>query len=153
MTTAQNSPAFDFGAPVSVITDPAEFAELPNEVAERRASISQANLDLVKGAPGAAQAAIEAEVHFGKLSFVFEGDTYWVDSPDEWDLEVFEAQEMGRLVTMVREVVGQKQYEHFKSQPNPEDPDGPRIKRKRVLADLTALLDAATAAGGTSVKK
>ncbi len=60
------------------------------------------------------------------LSFDFDGDTYAVPPAREWDLDVLEAYEDGRIAATCRALLGPAQWETFRSKP-------------RKVADLEAL--------------
>lgn len=143
---------FDFGVPVAVINTPEEFKELPDEVAKRRVERLEAKPKPIEvpDVPGQAKAAVIAEVHgINDLPFTFDGETYWVPPIDEWDIEVFEHQEDGKLVSLVKLLLGEKQWERFKSEVDPDRAPGVRRRKKRTITEMLALLDAATKATGT----
>lgn len=143
---------FDFGTPVSVIGTAEEFLDLPAEVAKRREEREAAKPVPVEvpEVKGEAKAALEAETHGpNDVSFEFDGETYWVPLVDEWDLEVFECQEDGKMVGLVRTLLGEEQYAKFKSEVDPDRAHGLRRKKKRTLPDLLEIFGAATKATGT----
>jgi hypothetical protein len=146
---------FDFGIPVAHIGNPGDnVLDIPDEVARRRAERAEAEntakpLVTMDEAKGQAEAAIIAEVQHTGVSFVFDGDTYWVPLVDDWDLDIYEAQESGKLVTMVQSILGVAQYAQFKTT---DDGDGGRIVKKRTLKDLLSILNASAAAAGGKSK-
>lgn len=147
---------FDFGVPVDVIGEAGDnVLDIPDEVARRRADRAGAEstaapLVTVAEAKGQAEAALIAEVKHTGVSFVFDGETYWVPRVDDWSIDIYEAQEDGKLIVMVRTLLGLAQYAQFKSEPDPDN-EGSRRPRKRILKELIAILNAASgAAGGKS---
>ncbi len=60
--------------------------------------------------------------------FMYDGAKYSVPPAEEWDLDVFEALEEGKLVTGVKALVGADQYAKFR-------------REHRTLAELTAFME------------
>lgn len=72
-------------------------------------------------------------------SFEYNGHTYVVSHPDTWTIEVLEAYEEGKVVTVVRKILGEDQYNEFK-------------KREKPLAkDLQEFIQAMFAESGVDV--
>ncbi len=61
--------------------------------------------------------------------FEYDGARYHVPPAEEWDLDVFEALEEGKLVTGVKALLGPEQYAMFR-------------KEHRTLKELTAFMEA-----------
>lgn len=59
----------------------------------------------------------KAEAKSEMVSFEFDGDTYSVAPADEWDLDVLEAFEDGKVVATVRALVGPAGWATYKSKP------------------------------------
>lgn len=78
---------------------------------------------------------VKAEATKAKASFTFDGVKYSVDSTMDWDLEVLEAVEDDKIVTIVRTLMGPEQWAKFKAKP-------------RKVADLNALFEAIAKAVG-----
>lgn len=78
---------------------------------------------------------VKAEVSKAKPSFTFDGVKYSVDNTMDWDLDVLEAVEDDKIVTIVRALMGPDQWAKFKSKP-------------RKVADLNALFEAIAKAVG-----
>lgn len=60
------------------------------------------------------------------VSFTFEDVAYSIPAADEWSLDAIEAFEDGKSATLIREILGAKQWATFKEKP-------------RKVSDLTAL--------------
>lgn len=146
---------YNFGVPVQHIgAEGDNVLDIPDEVARRRADRAAAGEDEKPGvtvaeAKGQAEAALIAEVQHTGVSFEFDGDTYWVPVVDEWSLDVYEAQEDGKTIGMVRALLGTAQYAQFKSE---SDGDGGRKPKARTLKDLIAILNASAASAGGKSK-
>lgn len=146
---------FDFGVPVDYIGNEGDnVLDIPDEVARRRAAraveSTEAPLVTVADAKGQAEAALIAEVQHTGVSFTFDGETYWVPRVDDWSIDIYEAQEDGKLIVMVRTLLGTAQFAQFKTEADPDN-EGFRRPKKRVLKELIAILNAAAgAAGGKS---
>lgn len=67
--------------------------------------------------------------------FTFDGVKYTVDNTMDWDLDVLEAVEDDKIVTIVRTLLGPEQWAKFKSKP-------------RKVADLNDLFQAIAKAVG-----
>jgi hypothetical protein len=67
--------------------------------------------------------------------FEFEGETYTAPASSEWDLDVLEALEEGRMIAAVKALVGPEQYARF------------RAKHSKI-ADLEAFMEALQGAVG-----
>lgn len=63
----------------------------------------------------ATQNSAKAEALDLKISFDFDGHTYEVPPARDWDLDVLEAYEGGMIATTVRAVLGEEQYQIFRS--------------------------------------
>jgi hypothetical protein len=72
----------------------------------------------------------EAEGRHEDLEFSFEDKTYSVPAPDDWDLDILEAYEEGRIVAVVKGLLGEAQYGAFKAM------------KRRTVGDLGRLFDA-----------
>lgn len=77
----------------------------------------------------------KSEVTKSKVHFTFDGDKYAIDSTADWDITVLEAVEDGKTVSVVRAILGDKQWEKFKAKP-------------RKVDDLNKLFEAITKATG-----
>lgn len=63
------------------------------------------------------------------LTFEYDGETYEIPPSSEWDLEVLEQYEEGKIAATVRALLGEEQYlAKFKS-------------KKRTVRDLTVLFE------------
>lgn len=78
---------------------------------------------------------VKAEAKNTKPTFTFDGVKYTVDNTMDWDLEVLEAVEDDKIVTIVRALMGPDQWAQFKSKP-------------RKVTDLNALFEAIAKAVG-----
>jgi hypothetical protein len=58
---------------------------------------------------------VAAEATGEKLAVEFRGATYTVDAAGDWDLEVLEALEDGKMTTAVRALLGPDQFAAFKA--------------------------------------
>jgi hypothetical protein len=145
--------AVDFGVPVEALRSTDEIFGLPPEVAQRRTERGELTVvpdlepEQPEEIPGQARAAVEAEANGTGTRFEFDGETYTVESMDEWDIDVFDAEASGRPWQVVRILLGDAQYERFKSEPDPERPSR-RRKKKRTLSDLNDMLTAINRAVG-----
>lgn len=72
--------------------------------------------------------AIKAEAQSTHTDVEYQGQTYSVPPTMEWDLDVLEALEDGQIVKAVRALLGEEQYQKFKS-------------TKPTVADLNALFE------------
>lgn len=68
--------------------------------------------------------------------FIFEGEKYEVPPTSEWDLDVLEAVEEDKAVSIVKALLGAEQYAKFKNQ------------KPRKVADLIKLFEALSRAVG-----
>jgi hypothetical protein len=144
--------AVDFGVPVEALRSTSEIFGLPPEVAQRRAERGELTVvpDLEperEEIPGQAKAAVEAEATGTGVRIEFDGETYLIPNMDDWDIDVFDAEESGRPWAVVRLLLGEVQYQRFKTEPDPERP-GQRRKKKRTMRDLTEVLTAMNRAVG-----
>lgn len=143
---------FDFGVPVAVLKRPEDFTELPVEVAVRRAErlAAEPEPEPVVRPKDNAVAAIKAEVEddFEGTTFVFDGETYKIPLQDDWDVEIYEANDTGKVHLVIRLILGDFQWDKFKSEIDPANPMW-RRKKKRVAKDLVEMMDAINKAGGT----
>jgi len=73
-----------------------------------------------------------------EISFEFDGETYTVPPAREWDLDVLESYENGMIATCVRAVMGEEQYDRFKSEPAE---GGERKPKRRTVGDLNDLFE------------
>lgn len=70
----------------------------------------------------------KAEALGQEIEFEYDGHTYTVPPAREWDLDVLESYESGMIATTVRSVLGEEQYEIFRS-------------TKRTVGDLQDLFE------------
>lgn len=68
----------------------------------------------------------EFEAKGQKISFQYDGETFEVLPPAEWDVEALEAVEDQKIVTCIRLILGDEQWKRFKARP-------------RTVGDLNAL--------------
>lgn len=77
---------------------------------------------------------LQAEAVLEDVEFEFDGDPYAIPHPKRWPLEAIEAEEAGKVVGFLRELLGKEQFATFKAKP-------------RTLEDLdkiyTAVIEAA----------
>jgi hypothetical protein len=59
----------------------------------------------------------KAEATTGVVSFEFDGDAYEVPTSDNWDLDVLEAYEDGKIVATVKALVGPAGWATFRAKP------------------------------------
>lgn len=140
----------EFGVPVDVLRNKDEIFGLPQEVAVRRAErgeLHHPEPPEPPEIPGQAREALKAEANGTGLSFEWDGETYLIPNMDDWDLDVFEAEEAGQPWKVVRLLLGPAQYERFKTEPDPDKP-GQRRKKKRTMRDVSGWMTAATKAAG-----
>lgn len=71
-------------------------------------------------AKGTAAAALKAEAE-EKKTVEFDGETYEVDLATMDDVNVLEMHEDGKIIGVIRHVVGPKQWATFKSKPRKSD--------------------------------
>jgi len=81
---------------------------------------------------------VKAEALNEDVTFEYEGDTYTIPSTDEWPLEVLEAFEEGRVVSLLKAILGEEQWTEFKAT-NP--------KVKHLNAFVSAIQEATGIAG------
>lgn len=79
--------------------------------------------------------AAKSEATKSKISFTFDGDKYAIAPTQEWSVDVLEAVEDGKTVSVLRALLGDKQWEQFKLKP-------------RKVSDLNALFEAISKATG-----
>lgn len=77
----------------------------------------------------------KSEATKSKITFTFDGDKYQINPTTEWDVDVLEAVEDGKVVSVVRAILGDKQWETFKVKP-------------RKVEDLNKLFEAISKAVG-----
>lgn len=123
----------DFGIPASALVDDGDLFTRPVAVVEQRTPAAPQPAPT----PGVALAAAKAEVDAIGTTFVFEGETYFVQPAEEWDVEVFEAAEDGKFVSAVKLLLGAAQWKRFKA------------GKRRVSRDVEAIFVAAQRALGT----
>lgn len=70
-----------------------------------------------------------------KVTLTFDGKTYTVSPPEEWDLDTLENFEDGKVIAATRAILGERQWATFKSVP-------------RKIADVGELMDAIAKAAG-----
>lgn len=90
-----------------------------------------------KTAPRAASEAAKTEAVEDSVTFEYDGVTYTAPPAIEWDVEVFEAAEDGKIVSAVRALIGPDQWAKFK-------------EKKRTIVNVSELFDAAKAALGVT---
>lgn len=118
---------FDFGVPTDLLQSDQELLHLPVELVDSRVEQRAAwRPAIVPDVPGkhtalAAQAReateLDAEVVNLGNSFTFDGQTYWIQAAETWDLEIFELIEDGKLVKACHLMLGDKQWAQFKAKP------------------------------------
>jgi hypothetical protein len=59
----------------------------------------------------------KTEAEAGPVEFAFDGETYTIAPAAEWDLDVMERVEDGKVTTAVRELLGPGQWKTFRSKP------------------------------------
>lgn len=77
----------------------------------------------------------KSEATKSKITFTFDGEKYTIAPTAEWDITVLEAVEDGKTVSLVRAILGDKQWEQFKAKP-------------RKVEDLNKLFEAISKATG-----
>jgi hypothetical protein len=82
-------------------------------------------------------AAAKAEALGENVEFDFDGETYTVAPAAEWDLDVMESYEDGKIASTIRALLGPAQWATFRSKP-------------RKVADLNSLFEAVQVALGIS---
>lgn len=131
----------DFGIPATALASDADLLQTPVAEVEARAAKAPSALTLVppKPAPPArnnALAAQKAEVEVVETSttvedaaeqgaeitnlghsFQYDEETYWIQAADTWDLDVFELQESGKLISACKLMLGDDQWAKFKTKP------------------------------------
>ena len=78
---------------------------------------------------------VKAEVTKVRPTFTYDGVKYTVDNTMDWDLDVLEAIEDDKIVTIVRALLGPDQWAKFKAKP-------------RKVTDLNELFEAIAKAVG-----
>lgn len=126
----------DFGIPASALVDDADLYTIPVEAIESRPEVVAPRPADVAPKPGTALAAVKAEVDTIGTTFQFDGETYFVQPAEEWDVEVFLAAEEGKFVTAVKLLLGPAQWKRFKS-------------KRRVSREVEAIFVAAQEALGS----
>lgn len=58
---------------------------------------------------------VQADALGQPLAFEFDGDTFTVSPPAEWDVDVLEAFEEGQVVRTVKGLLGAEQWAKFKA--------------------------------------
>lgn len=81
---------------------------------------------------------VKAEAIGTPVQFEYDGDTYAVAPANEWDLDVLEAFEEGRILATVRSLLGEAQWKTFRAKP----------RNVQALADLFEALQAALGISG-----
>lgn len=81
----------------------------------------------------------KAEALNDRVQFEWRGETFTVLTTEDWPFEAMEAFEDGKLTHFLREILGTKEYQHFKSL-NPK------------VSDLNEFVDEVQAALGISGK-
>lgn len=107
----------DFGVPVQALRPgTVDLFEVPVETIDaREIALPKVDMDAVKAqVRGEALRAAQDEVA-SKVMFTFENVIYRLERPEEWDIEAFEAREEGRNVTYLKVVLGEAQYEKWKT--------------------------------------
>jgi hypothetical protein len=107
-----------------------DLFEVPVEMVEARpdravAPAVKVNMDEVKDTGQAADAAKTEVLNLGVV-VNFDGEAFTIPKPEDWDIEIWEAQEEDRIVTVLKLLLGDSQWNLFKS-------------KKRKLTDLTGL--------------
>lgn len=127
----------DFGIPTSTLRSDADLFTVPVEIVESRTPAPPEPAPVPEIVPtGHAQAAMTAEIDTLGVTFNFDGETYFVQPPERWDVEVFEFSEEGKFVSAVKRLLGAAQWRQFKSKP-------------RVTRDVEGIFAAAQRALGT----
>lgn len=83
----------------------------------------------------AAEAA-RAEALAEGVKFEYDGESYQIDPAIEWDLDVFEFIGSGDVLKAVKTLLGDEQWETFRTV---DDGKGGRVKTKRTLSHLNDL--------------
>lgn len=65
----------------------------------------------------------EASDQNDPIKFEFKGYEYEMPHPDEWDIEVAEAYEDGKVVTALRHILGDEQWRLYKERERPKSKD------------------------------
>jgi hypothetical protein len=79
--------------------------------------------------------AAKADALGQKITFEFDGITFDVPSANEWDLDALEAYEDGKIVALIRALLGVEGWAKFRA-------------KKRTVEDLNALFSALQKAMG-----
>lgn len=80
----------------------------------------------------------KAEATDADVTFDYDGTTYTIPATKDWDLDVLEAYEDGKIAATVKAVLGAKQYATFRSVP----------RKVSDLADLFQSLQTAVGIAG-----
>lgn len=62
----------------------------------------------------ATKRTLKAEELAASVTFEFEGEVYTVPPAKEWDIDVVEAQEDGKVLAAIRLLLGDEQYGNFR---------------------------------------
>lgn len=104
--------SFDFGVAVSHFQSDEELLRLPIKRVVDEAEPTPPTRGTALAAQKEEATAVEVAYPFS-----FDGELYHMPPADEWDLEVFELIEAGKLVTAMKMMIGDKQWRKFKSKP------------------------------------
>jgi hypothetical protein len=128
----------DFGIAASALRSNADLYTVPLAAIEARGpgTVTPTVPAMVPAADGAALAAMTAEMDTLGITFNFDGETYFVQPADQWDVDVFEYAEEGKFVSAVKRLIGPAQWRQFKG-------------KRRVSRDVEGLFAAAQRALGT----
>lgn len=77
----------------------------------------------------ATKKALQSEILGKEIKFEFDGENYVIPPVEEWDLEIFDAQEADKFATVVRLLLGEEQNATFR-------------KVKRTMKDAADLMEA-----------
>lgn len=123
---------YDFGVPTDLLLDDNELLNLPVDVVDARVEQRAAwRPTVVPDPPAPSATALAAQVAEASAlddrpdatvtnlgsSFTYDGETYWIRPADDWDLEIFEMIEDGKLVKACHLMLGDKQWAQFKAKP------------------------------------
>lgn len=137
----------DFGFTTDLLLSKDDLFHVPVEIIERRTvRTPPAKAPKPVATKDAAKKAAEAEVDEGTLTFEYDGETYEIPRPENWDVGVFEAEEDGRIVVTVRLLLGTEQWDKFRTEP---DGEGGRRPKRRTMKELNEIFTTATKATGT----
>ena len=90
---------------------------------------------MVTKSNSASLSAVKADVLGTDIAFDFDGDSYTVPPTSDWDLDVLEAIEDGKMIGAVRSLLGVSQWATFKA-------------KRRTASDAAALYEALQGALG-----